>query len=62
MTATFIKNMGKHRITLSRSEAETLAYSGARYSILLAALDVFKDSNEFNIYGSLYDVKEALNK
>ena len=62
MTAKYIKNMGTHRITLTRSEAETLAYSGTMYSMLLTALDVFKGSSEFTIYGSKYEVEKALSK
>ena len=54
--------MGTHRITLTRSEAETLAYSGTMYSMLLTALDVFKGSSEFTIYGSKYEVEKALSK
>ncbi len=62
MTAQYIKSMGTHRITLTRSEAETVAYSGTMYSILLTALDMFKGSDEFVIYGSKYDVERALGK
>lgn len=62
MTAEYIKNMGMHRITLSRSEAETLAYSGTMYFHLFAALQVLKDSDELTIYGSKYDVERALGK
>lgn len=61
MTATYIKSMGKHRITLTRKEAETLAYSGTMFSNLITALDVLK-GDEFTIYGSKYDVERALNK
>ncbi len=61
MTATYIKSMGTHRITLDRKEAETLAYSGTTYSILLTALATLK-TDEFTIYGSKYDVERALRK
>lgn len=60
MTAEYIRSMGTHRITLSRSEAEVLAYSGTMYSNLFAALEVLKDSDELTIYGNKYDVEKAL--
>lgn len=59
MTATYIKSMGRHRITITRKEAETLAYSGTMYSILFAALDTLK-GDTFTIYGSKYEVEKAL--
>ena len=62
MTATYIKSMGTYRITLSRSEAETLAYSGTMYSHLFDALKVFKDSSELTIYGNKYEIEAALKK
>ena len=62
MLAKFIKNMGTHRITLTRSEAETLAYSGTMYSHLFDALKVFKDSSELTIYGNKYEIEAALKK
>lgn len=61
MTATYIKSMGTYRITLDRKEAETLAYSGTTYSILLTALETLK-TDEFTIYGSKYEVERALGK
>lgn len=60
MTATYIKSMGTYRITLTRREAETVAYSGTKYDILLTALRTFKDTEELTIYGSKYDVQRAL--
>lgn len=62
MTATFIKSMGIYRITLTRREAETVAYSGTKYSILLTALRTFKDEETITMYGSKYDVAKALAK
>ena len=62
MTATFIKSMGTHRISLTRKEAETLAYSSTMYSTLLTALDAFKGSDGFIIYGSKYNIEKALSK
>lgn len=62
MTAKFIKSMGTHRITLTREEAEIVAYSGTMYSILFTALETMKNANEFNIYGSKYDIEKALRK
>ncbi len=62
MTATYIKSMGTYRITLSRSEAERLAYSGTTYSHLFAALEVLKGSEELNIYGNKYEIAQALRK
>ena len=60
MTAKCIRSMGTYRITLSRSEAEALAYSGTMYSHLFAALEVLKNSSELTIYGNKYDVEKAL--
>lgn len=62
MTAKYIKNMGTYRITLSRSEAERLAYSGTTYFHLFTALEVLKNSNELTIYGNKYDIERALEK
>lgn len=62
MTAKYIRSMGTYRITLSRSEAEVLAYSGTTYSHLLTALQVLKNSPELTIYGNRYDVEKALEK
>lgn len=62
MTAKFSKNMGTYRITLTRKEAEIVAYSGTTFSILLTALRAFKESDEFTIYGSKYEVEKALAK
>lgn len=62
MNAQYIKSMGTHRITLTRSEAETVAYSGTMYSVLLTALDTFNSSDEFVIYGSKCDVERTLRK
>lgn len=62
MTAKYIKNMGTYRITLSRGEAERLAYSGTTYFHLFAALEVLKNSDELTIYGNKYDVERALEK
>ena len=62
MTAKYIRSMGTYRITLSRSEAEALAYSGTMYSHPFAALEVLKNSSELTIYGNKYDVEKALEK
>ena len=62
MTAEYIRNMGTYRITLSRSEAETLAYSGTMYFHLFAALQVLKNSDELIIYGSKYEVERVLKR
>lgn len=61
MTATYVKNMGKYRITLDRTEVEIVAYSGTRFSDLLTALSVFT-GNEFTIFGSKADIESILRK
>ena len=60
MKAIYSKQTGNHRITLTRKEAEALAYSFTSYSILLAALKTWRDSDSFTIYGSKAEVESDL--
>ena len=60
MKATYSKQTGNYRITLTRKEAEALAYSFTSYSILLTALNTWKDSDSFTIYGSKAEVGSYL--
>ena len=45
MKATYSKQTGNYRITLTRKEAEALAYNFTSYSILLTALRTWRDSD-----------------
>ncbi len=60
MKATYSKQTGNYRITLTRKEAEALAYNFTSYSILLTALKTWKDSGSFTIYGSKAEVGSGL--
>ena len=60
MKAIYSKQTGNYRITLTRKEAEALAYSFTSYSILLTALETWRDSDSFIIYGSKAEVGSDL--
>lgn len=60
MKAIYNKQTGNYRITLTRKEAEALAYNFTSYSILLTALKTWRDSDSFTIYGSKTEVESDL--
>ncbi|MCC8075293.1 MAG: hypothetical protein LIO95_05010 [Clostridiales bacterium] len=64
MTAKYIKNMNTYEITLTRKEAEALAYSSTCYDILLTALHLncWEDVETFRIYGNKFQVAADLAK
>ena len=60
MKAIYSKQTGNYRITLTRKEAEALAYNFTSYSVLLTALSAWEDSDSFTIYGSKAEVGSDL--
>jgi len=62
MTAIYNKRSMDYKITLTRKEAEALAYNYTSYSILLTALECWPDSDSFSIYGSKASVAADLAK
>lgn len=61
MTCKMMKNLD-YEITLTRSEAEALAYYSCCYNELLTALNLFASADQFKIYGSRFKVEADLKK
>lgn len=62
MKAIYRKAAGKYDISLTRKEAEALAYASTQYDILLTALKTWPDSDDFHYYGNVYEVAHDLEK